>query len=113
MLRPRFFGVILRFLLNSYFVLFFRSSKSGVLLFFIIVSNKLSCCTFRGRLSILPSLFSFLEMVLYNILMVEFLLLLIRLTLNPLSLRYYLGFVEIFCQVLRFFIVIALEIDKR
>jgi hypothetical protein len=48
--------------------------------------------------------------MLYGIPVVKSLLPLIYLTLGPLGLRYYLDFIEIFCQVLRFFIIVALEI---
>src|SRR5450432_2436722 len=43
----------------------------------------------------------------YNI---GFLFLSIRLTLSPFSLRYRLDFIEIFCQVLYFFVIVVLRI---
>jgi hypothetical protein len=94
-------------------VLFLRLSKSGVPLFLVIVPDRLSCCIFRGRVIILLSLFFFLKMMLYYTPVVEFLFRLIRLTLNPLGLRYYLGSVEIFYLIFYFFLVIALEINRR
>jgi hypothetical protein len=96
MLRLRFFRVVLKFLLNSYFVFFLRLSRSGVLPFLAIVPDGLDCYTLNAFLFIRRIPFFILEAVPYNILIVGFLLLLIRLTLSALSLRYYLGFVETF-----------------
>jgi hypothetical protein len=97
MLRLRFFRVALRFFLGSYFVLFFRLSESEVFPLLAIALNRLGCCTFDTPLSIRRMFFFVLEAVPHDILVVRFLLLSIRLTLSPSSLRYYLGFVEIFC----------------
>jgi hypothetical protein len=46
----------------------------------------------------------------YNISGMEFLLRLIRLILNPLNLRYRLDLVETSCRVLRFLVIVELEI---
>jgi hypothetical protein len=95
MFRPRSSGVVLRFLLNSRFVLFFRLFESGVFLFLVIAPDGLSCCIFYGRLFIPLSSFFVLEVALYDISVVEFLFLLFFLALSPFDLRYRLGFVEI------------------
>jgi hypothetical protein len=112
-LRLKFFRIILRFFLDSRFVLFLRLFKSGVLLFLVIAPDEPSCYIFYNCAIVLLSLFFFLKVILHYFSIIEFLLLSIRPTLSFLNWRYRLGFVEIFCRVFRFLVIVVLEIDER
>jgi hypothetical protein len=113
MLRLGFLEVVLRFFLNSHSVFFLRLSRFWILSLFIIALDGPSCCILRNRSFILLWLFSFLKVILHGIPVVKSLPSWIRSILGLLNLYYYLDFIEIFCRVPYFFVVIALEIDGR